>query len=215
MLLSGTDNRRNHSDEAEELQSRAHEYARQQLEQMNDWDRALYRGWTSLVSKNALASPYPIGEPQESSKVKLRRSRQRRSVATRDISPRTRTNADNNPISSSPRRQWTSQLGRYDPREQRTLGQSGEGFSRMTGNPMPHAYLMEGNSEDGTTISESTQTTIPSRTWNSDTLPRGTVLRRDRVTGRTRMVIAGEFIPEDDNPGVSTKCGDSKSNNLG
>ena len=95
-------------------------------------------------------------------------------------------------------RQETSQLGRYDSREQRVLGQYGEGFSHITENPMPYTYLMEGNSEDGTTTSGSTQTTTASRTWNSDTLPRGTVLRRDRVTGRTRMVVTGEFIPEEE-----------------
>ena len=201
-LLSGTDNRRNHSDEVEELQSRAREYTRQQLEQMDDWDRAFYREWTSLISRNALTSPYPLEEPSGSSKVKLRRSRQRRSVATRDISPQARANTSSDPIISSPRRQWTSQLGRYDPREQRVLGQYGEGFSHITGNPM--SYPMEGNREDGTTTSGSTQTTIASRTWNSDTLPRGTVLRRDRVTGRTRMVVTGEFIPEDEDPRIST-----------
>ena len=69
---------------------------------------------------------------------------------------------------------------------------------------MSYTYPMEGNREDGTTTSESTQTTIPSRTWNSDTLPSGTVLRRDRVTGRTRMVITGEFIPEGEDPRVSS-----------
>ena len=51
MWLSGTDNRRNHSNEVEELQSRAREYTRQQLEQMDDWDRAFYREWTSLISR--------------------------------------------------------------------------------------------------------------------------------------------------------------------
>ena len=107
MLLSGTDNPRNHSNEVEELQSRACEYTQQQLEQMDDWDRAFYREWTSLVSRNALAPPYPMGEPKESSKVKLRRPRQRRSVAARDISPQARTNTG----ADSPRRQWTSQLG--------------------------------------------------------------------------------------------------------
>ena len=174
MLLSSTDNRRNHSDEVEELQSRAREYTRQQLEQMDDWNRAFYREWTSLISRNALTSTYPLEESSGSSKVKLRRSRQRRSVATRDISPQPRASAGSDSLISSPRRQEISQLGRYDPREQRVLGQYGEGFSHITGNPMPYTYPMEGNREDGTTTSESTQTTIPSRTWNSDTLPRGT-----------------------------------------
>ena len=109
-LLSGTDNRRNHSDEVEELQSRAREYTRQQLEQMDDWDRAFYREWTSLISRNALTSPYPLEEPSGSSKVKLRRSRQRRSVATRDISPQARANASSDPTISSPRRQGFSIL---------------------------------------------------------------------------------------------------------
>ena len=63
---------------------------------------------------------------------------------------------------------------------------------------------MEENSENGTTTSGSTQTTTASRTWNSDTLPQGTVLRRDRLTGRTRMVVTGEFIPEEENPRIST-----------
>ena len=128
MLLSGTDNRRNHSDEVEELQLRAREYTRQQLEQMDDWDRAFYREWTSLISRNALTSTYPLEEPSGSSNVKLRRSRQRRSVATRDISPQPRASAGSDSLISTPRRQETSQLGRYDPREQQVLGQYGEGL---------------------------------------------------------------------------------------
>ena len=70
MLLSGTDNRQDRSEEhpvkiritpseIEELQLRAREYKRQQ-EQMDDWERAFYREWTSLVSRNALAFPYPM-----------------------------------------------------------------------------------------------------------------------------------------------------------
>ena len=204
MLLSGTDNRRNHSDEVKELQSRAREYMRRQLEQMDDWDRAFHREWTSLISRNALTSTYPLEESSESSKVKHRRSRQRRSVATRDTSSLARANSGEDPIASSPRRQWTSQLGRYDPREQRVLGQEGGEISHMTGNPIPLLHPMEETTEDGTTTSGSTQTTLASRTWNSNTLPRGTVLRRDRMTGRTRMVVTGEFIPEDENPRVST-----------
>ena len=204
MLLSGTDNRRNHSDEVEALQSRARDYAQRQSDQMDDWDRALHREWVSLVSRNALISPYSLTEPSESSKVKHRRSRQRRSVATRDISPQPRVGVGSDSRISSPRRQWTSQLGRYNPREQRVLGHYGEGFSHILGNPVSNPHPMEGNTEDGTTTSGSTQTTIASRTWNSDTLPRGTVLRRDRVTGRTRMVVTGEFIPEEENPRIST-----------
>ena len=204
MLLSGVDNRRNHSDEVEALQSRARDYTRRQLEQMDDWDRAFYREWTSLISRNALTSPYPLEESSESSKVKLRRSWQRRSVATRDISSPARANSGEDPMVSSPRRQWTSQLGRYDPREQRVLGQGGGEISRIMGNPISSPHPVEGTMEDGTTASGSTQTTIVSRIWNSDTLPRGTVLRRDRETGRTRMVVTGEFIPEDEEPRVST-----------
>ena len=37
MLLSGTDNRRNHSAEVEALQSRARDYAQRQSDQMDDW----------------------------------------------------------------------------------------------------------------------------------------------------------------------------------
>ena len=199
MLLSGTDNRRDPSDEVEELQSRAREFTRHQVEQLDDWDRALYREWTSLVSRNAIISTYPLEEPSGSSKVKHRRSWQRRSVATRDISPQPRAAVGNDPC-----RPWTSQLGRYDPREQRVLGQDGEGISCIMGDPNSIPHLVERNTEDGTTASGSIQTTIASRTWNSDTLPRGTVLRRDRVTGRTRMVVTGEYIPEDENPRVST-----------
>ena len=36
------------------LQLRAHEYMREQLEQMDDWDRAFHREWISLISRNAL-----------------------------------------------------------------------------------------------------------------------------------------------------------------
>ena len=178
MLLSGTDNRRNHSEEVEELQLRARECTRRQLEQMDDWDRAFYREWTCLISRNALASTHPLDEPSGSSKVKLRRSRQRRSVATRDISPQPRASTGRDSLISTPCRQETSQLGRYDPREQRVLRQYGEGSSHITGNPMPYTYPMEGNREDGTTTFESTQTTIPSRTWNSDALPGNGVEKR-------------------------------------
>ena len=173
MLLSGTDNRRPRSEgdsgnqrmisETEELQARAREYTRRQCESMDDWDRAFYQEWTSLISRNALASPYPLGEPRESSKVKLRRSWQRRSVATRDISPGARVTSGRDFV-PSPRRQWTSQLGRYDPREQRVLGHHGDGFSHMTGSPVSYPYPMEGTTEDGTTASGSIQTTIASRT---------------------------------------------------
>ena len=121
MLLSGTDNRRGPSSEVEELQLRARDFTRYQLEQMDDWDRALYREWTSLVSRNAIASTYPLEEPSESSKVKLRRSRQRRSVAPRDISPEPWVGMGNDSSLLSPRRQETSHLGRYDSREQRVL----------------------------------------------------------------------------------------------
>ena len=150
MLLSGTDNRRNHSDEVEALQLRARDYTQRQLDQMDDWDRALHREWVSLVSRNALISPYSLEESSESSKVKHRRSQQRRSAATRDISPQPRVSAGSDSLISSPRRQWTSQLGRYDPREQRVLGQYGEGFSHITGTPISNPDIMEENSEDRT-----------------------------------------------------------------
>ena len=182
---------------------RAHEYTRQQLEHMDDWDRAFHREWISLISRNALTSTYPLEEPRESSKVKLRRSWQRRSVATRDVSPQPRAAAGRDTL-FNPRRLWTSQLGRHNPREQRILSQDEEGTSHILGSPITTPRLVEGNTEDGTTTSGSIQTTIASRAWNSDTLPRGTVLRRDRATGRTRMVVTGEFIPEDEGPRVPT-----------
>ena len=43
----------------EALQIRARGYARQQVEQMNDWERALHREWVSLISRNATSFPYP------------------------------------------------------------------------------------------------------------------------------------------------------------
>ena len=84
-----------------------------------------------------------------------------------------------------------------------TPAQGFYGDPSRTGYTHPFLRMMEGNSEDGTTTSESIQTTPASRTWNSSTLPRGTVLRRDRLTGRTRMVVTGEFIPENEDPQVS------------
>ena len=64
-------------------------------------------------------------------------------------------------------------------------------------------YPMEGTLEDGTTTSESIQTTTASSIWNSNTPPRGTVLQRDRLRGRTHWVVSGEFIPEVEEPHVS------------
>ena len=46
--------------DVEALQMRAREYTRQQLAQMDDWDRAFYREWTSLITRNALAFPYSM-----------------------------------------------------------------------------------------------------------------------------------------------------------
>ena len=149
---------------------------------MDDWDRALHREWVSLdpseVSRNALAFPYPLEEPGGSSKVKLKRSWQRRSVATRDISPQPQASTGSDSVAFTPCRQEISQRGRYDSREQRVRGQYGDGSFHITEIPAPSTYLMEGNSEDGTTTSGSTQTTIASRTWNSDTLPGNGVEKR-------------------------------------
>ena len=107
--------------EVEALQIRAREYTRQQMDQMDDWERALHRERVSLISRNAISFPYP----------------------------------------------------------------------------------MEGTLEGGATTSESIQTTPAFQAWNSNTLPRGTVLQRDRLRGRTRMVISGEFIPEVEEPHAS------------
>ena len=107
--------------DVEALQIRARENAQQQVEQLNDWERALHREWVSLLSRNAISFPYP----------------------------------------------------------------------------------MEGTLEDGTPTSGSIQTAPAFQAWNSNTLSRGTVLQRDRLRGRTRMVITGEVIPEVEEPQVS------------
>ena len=120
------------------------------------------------LSHECLSISLPMGEPIGSPKVKRRRSSQRRSVATREISPEARACPGRD--LSSPRRQSTNQLGRYDPREQRVLGQD-DGISYKTGNSISFPHPMEGTMEDRTTPSGSIQTTIASRTWNSDTLP--------------------------------------------
>ena len=80
-----------------------------------------------------------------------------------------------------------------------TPGQGFYGDPSRTAHTIPALRTME----DGTTTSELIQTTPASRTWNSSALPMGTVLRRDRLTGRTRMMVTGEFIPEDEDPQVS------------
>ena len=64
MLLSDADNRQTPSGEVEKLQSRAREFTRQQVEQMDDGDRALYREWTSLVSRNAISSNHSATRTQ-------------------------------------------------------------------------------------------------------------------------------------------------------
>ena len=51
--------------EVEALQARAREYTRRQLEQMDEWERGFYREWTSLISWNALAFPYPMESESE------------------------------------------------------------------------------------------------------------------------------------------------------
>ena len=168
--------------DVEALQERAREYTRQQEEQMDDWDRAFYREWTSLVSRNALAFPYPMVEPLGEEEVKLRRSWQRRSVATQEalLQAQPRLSTSSTASSSSD----TGIQARYRARN-----------PFVPGDAIPFPYQREGTLEDRTTTSESTQTTTASRTWNSYALPRGTELIRDRQTGRTRMVAIGEFIP--------------------
>ena len=51
--------------EVEALQARAREYTRQQVEQMDEWERAFYHEWTSLISRNAVAFPYPMERESE------------------------------------------------------------------------------------------------------------------------------------------------------
>ena len=55
---------------------------------------------------------------------------------------------------------------------------------------------VEGNLEGDTRTSKSIQTTPAFEVWNAETLPRGTVVQRDRQRGRVRLVISGEFIPD-------------------
>ena len=125
MLLSGTDNRRYRSGrysvspritpyEVEELQLRAREYTRQQVEQMNVWERAFHREWVSLISRNAISFPYP----------------------------------------------------------------------------------MEGTLEDGTTTSESIQTTPAFQDWNFNATPRGMAMPNIRSRGRIRPGMTGAVAPE-------------------
>ena len=213
LLLSGTDNRRNHSDEVEELQSRAREYTRQQLEQMNDWDRAFYREWTSLISRNAIALPYPMGEPIESESAAQTlmatpiRGYVGGSAASTDTpamgsyqdSLRMRNSnsilyqmegileggtTTSESIQTTPAFQdwnlnvYSRRMGSHPdhPGErlrQETSGFFPEGIPQESRNPISFPYPMEGTLEDGTTTSGSTQTTIASRTWNSNTLPTG------------------------------------------
>ena len=56
---------------------------------------------------------------------------------TQDVSPQARAHSGRDSVTSSPRRQWTSQLGRYDPREQRVLGFDGGGIPQLWGIPYP------------------------------------------------------------------------------
>ena len=84
-----------------------------------------------------------------------------------------------------------------------------------------HNAVLEGTVEDGATASGSIQNTpgegtiqvehasvashtiVTSRYWNSNPLPRGTVLQRNLQTGRTRLVLTGEFIPDEEDHTVS------------
>ena len=178
MLLSGTDNRRNIWNlaarrgtwlwakllqeeypsegyfmntrttprDVEALQLRAHEYMRQQVEQMDDWDRAFYREWTSLITRNALAFPYPMGEP-------VGRESEAQTLMATPIHGYAGGSAasTDTPVQefhdSSPFRTW---------------------------NTNPLLLPMEGTLEDGTTTSESIQTTPAFQDWNSNAKPSGT-----------------------------------------
>ena len=159
--------------EVEALQARAREYTQQQVEQMDEWERALYREWTSLISWNALAFPYPMESESEAQTL----------IAT--------------PIHGY------VESGGGSASSTDILVPGFHDRPHMDCDTNPLLRKMEGTLEDGPTTSGSTQTTIASRTWNSDTLPRGTVLRRDRRTGRTRIRVTGEPTPEEEEPLVS------------
>ena len=228
--------------EVEALQARAREYTRQQVEQMDEWERAFYREWTSLMSRNALAFPYPMESESEAQTPiatpihgyvgDVGGSASSTDILVPGFHDRPHRDWDTNPllrtmegtledgtttsesIQTTPAFQnWNStnfrrsEPHRSYPREQVRPEETGgifpDGVTSPTRNSIPFPHRMEGTLEDGTTTSGSTQTTIASRTRNSDTLPRGTVLRRDRRTGRTRRMVTGEFIPEEEEPLVS------------
>ena len=111
---------------------------------MDDWDRAFHREWVSLISRNALAFPYPMGEPEE-----------RESEAQTLMATPIRGYAGGSAASTV-----IPVQGLY-------------GDPSRAAHTNPVLQMMEGNSEDGTTTSESIQTTPASRTWNSSTLPQG------------------------------------------
>ena len=221
-LLSGTDTRRGISRKVTTSEyTRAREYTRRQVEQMDEWERAFYQEWTSLISRNALAFPYPMERESEAQTLIATpiRGYARGSASSTDLSvlasndrpfrarntnPLLRTmegtledgTTTSESIQTTPAsRNWNSAnlrrsgIPRSYPGEQVTPERAGgpfpEGVTPSTRDSISFPYRMEGTLEDGTTTSGSTQTTIASRTRNSDTLPRGTVLRRDRRTGRT------------------------------
>ena len=179
--------------EVEALQSRAREYTWQQLEEMDEWERALHREWVSFVSMNVMSFPYPMEGTLEdgtttSESIQTTPAFQdwnnnatSRGMATSNIRSRGRTRP--------------GMTGVLTPGGARTSSSS-EGITHASWNPISFPYQMEGTLEDGMTTSGSTQTTIASRLWNSNTLPRGMVLQRDRLTGRTRILATGEFTPE-------------------
>ena len=84
-------------------------------------------------------------------------------------------------------REYTQQQVEQMDEWERTLHR--EWVSLVSRNALAFPSPMEGTVEDGTTTSGSIQTTPAFQAWNSNTLPRGTALLRDRsrTTGDTGL----------------------------
>ena len=146
--------------EVEALQNRAHEYMRQQVEQMDDWERALHREWVSLISRNAISFPYPMEGNLEDGATTSESIQT--TPAFQDWNPNANPRGSVLTRNRSRKQTRSAMTGGLFPEVNRTSSSS-EGISHVSWNPISVPYRREGTLEDGTTTSGSTQTTTASK----------------------------------------------------
>ena len=191
--------------EVEALQARAREYTRRQLEQMDEWERAFYREWTSLISRNALAFLYPMERESEAQTLTatpirgyIERESEAQALMATPIRGYIERESEAQTLIATPIRGYVGGVG-GSASSTDILVPGFHDRPHRDGNTNPLLRTTEGTLEDGTTTSESIQTTPAFQNGDKtmcslvgDNKRQGLIISRLYTETRTYLVVAVE-----------------------